>query len=126
MRAGELADNADGRREVGRLARVRYLVVGSVTPLGNLVVDARLVDVTTGLVVQTAQTVAATPEEMLRRLPELARLLMMTDEQKFVYEQQQARRAPVEAVALAPLPPPPELPGANPPPPPAPCPPIPR
>jgi tetratricopeptide (TPR) repeat protein len=56
---------------------------------------------------------------MLRTLPELARLLLMTDEQKFAYEQQQARQAPVEAVVLAPLPPPPELelPAGKPPPP---------
>src|SRR5262249_58502046 len=53
----ELSANENGRREVGRLAKVRYLVVGSITPLNGILVQARLVDVRTGLVVQTAKVV---------------------------------------------------------------------
>src|SRR5207237_3888549 len=40
-----LGDNPEARREVGRLARLRYLVVGSVTPLNGVTVHARLVEV---------------------------------------------------------------------------------
>jgi tetratricopeptide (TPR) repeat protein len=110
--AAEVADNDVRRCEVGRLAGVRYLVVGSVTPMSGALVNARLVDVRTGLVVQTARIVAASPEDLLRRLPELAHLLLMTDEQKFAYEQDQARQAAVEVapVQIAVLPAPPEPP----------------
>src|SRR5262249_18731469 len=44
LQAGDLADNDDGRREVGRLARIRYLVLGSISALGGVTVNARLVD----------------------------------------------------------------------------------
>jgi tetratricopeptide (TPR) repeat protein len=106
----ELADNESGRREVGRLARVRYLVLGSVTQLCGLTVNARLVDVPTGLVVQTAKIVTATPEELLQRLPQLATLLSMSDEQKCAYEQQLASQSAVlRPVVVGALPPPPEV-----------------
>lgn len=109
LEASDLAGNDNGRREVGRLARVRYLVLGSVTPLCGLTVNARLVDASTGLVVQTAKIVATTPEELLRRLPQLAAILGMTDEQKFAYEQQLANQAVViQPVAVGMLPPPPD------------------
>jgi tetratricopeptide (TPR) repeat protein len=108
LETGELADNESGRREVCRLAKVRYMVLGSVTPLCGITMNARLVDVSTGLVVQTAKIVAATPEELMRRLPQLAMLLGMTDEQKCAYEQQLASQAtaiqPVVVAALAPAP----------------------
>ncbi|HEV3448500.1 MAG TPA: tetratricopeptide repeat protein, partial [Gemmataceae bacterium] len=107
----DLAGNAEGRREVGRLARVQYLVVGSVSPLCGITVNARLVEVRSGLIVQTAKMVARSPEEMLRLMPQLANLLMMTDEQKIAYEQQLVQQSPivVQAVVEAPLPPPPPV-----------------
>jgi tetratricopeptide (TPR) repeat protein len=110
LEASELAENESDRREVGRLAKVRYLVLGSVTPLGGIVANARLVDVRSGLVVQTAKVVARGPEELLRLLPQLANQLMLTDEQKFAYEQRVATQTPVvvQPVVVAPLPPPPE------------------
>jgi hypothetical protein len=112
LEATELAVNEGGRREACRLANVRYLVLGSVTPLCGITVNARLVDVSTGLVVQTAKIVAATPEDMLRRLPQLAALLGLNDNQKCAYEQQLATQAAeIRPVVLsAALPPPPELP----------------
>jgi tetratricopeptide (TPR) repeat protein len=111
LEAGRLADNEAGRFEVGRLARLRYLVVGSITCVGGITVQARLVDVQTGLVVQTAKVVAANPDEMMALLPRLANLLQMSDEQKMAYEQQLAREAAVAVsrIRIAPLPPPPEV-----------------
>jgi tetratricopeptide (TPR) repeat protein len=110
LEATDLAANEPGRREAGRLARVRYLVLGSVTAYNGITVNARLVDVPSGLIVQTAQVVARTPEEMRGLLPQLANLLMMTDAQKMAYEQQQAQQVPlVPVVPEAPLPPPPEV-----------------
>jgi len=126
----DLAGNAEGRRELGRLARVQYLVVGSVTPLCGITVNARLVEVRSGLIVQTAKMMARSPEEMLRLMPQLANLLMMTDEQKIAYEQQLVQQSPivVQAVVEAPLPPPPVFVQGQPLPPPilvyTPCPPA--
>ena len=111
LAASELGSNDTGRRELGRLARLRYLVVGSVSPLCGITVHARLVDVRSGLVVQTAKVSARTPEELLPRLPQLANMLMMTDEQKMAYEQQLAiqRALPSAFPVNAALPPPPEV-----------------
>src|SRR5262249_10851378 len=112
LETSDLIDNDEARQQLGQLAKVRYMVVGSITPLNGIMVHARLVDVRSGLVVQTARLVAASPEEMLTKLRQVAAVLMMTDEQKFAYEQQQAQRA-VEAlkvIEVAPLPPPPWLP----------------
>ncbi len=104
----------DQQREVGRLANVRYLVLGSITPLGGLTVNARLVDVKSGLVVQTAKIVAATPEEMMQLLPELGKQLLMTDEEKAAYDTARAELIKVEAPAAdAPLPPPPDVPAVG-------------
>jgi hypothetical protein len=115
LEASSLAQNEDGRREVGRLAKVRYLVLGSVTRLSGLVVNARLVDVRSGLVVQTAKIVAPTPEDLMAQLPQLANLLTMTDEQRVAWEQRQAQQAqaPVQPVAAAAVPPAPEPPVAE-------------
>ena len=110
LEAGALADDADGRREVGRLARLRYLVVGSITPLNGVTVHARLVDVQTGLIVQTARLAAPSADELLPLLPQLANLLQMTDEQRLAAERQLAEQgaANVRPAEPAPLPPPPE------------------
>jgi tetratricopeptide (TPR) repeat protein len=115
LEASALADDEGGRREVGKLAKVRYLVLGSVSRVSGIVVSARVVDVRTGLVVQTAKIVAASPDELLALLPQLANVLQMTDEQKIAYEQQQAQQAVavVQAAPPAELPPPPEPPAAE-------------
>lgn len=120
LQAGELDGNARGQEEVGRLARIRYLVLGSVTPLNGVTVQARVVEVKTGLVVQTARLTAANVEALLPRLPQLAQLLMMTDDQKLAFESAFAAKypevRPVEAAAPLPPPPPPAPTGPPPPP----------
>jgi tetratricopeptide (TPR) repeat protein len=128
----QLGESGGDQKEVGRLAKLRYLVVGSVTQVGGITVHARLVDVRTGLIVQTAKVVAPTPEQAVGQMPELARLLLMSDEQRLAYEQQktQVAQAPPPVAEAAPLPPPPEVPAADQPPPPpvvldTPCPPPP-
>jgi tetratricopeptide (TPR) repeat protein len=121
LEATALMDSPEGRGQVGQLARLRYLVVGSVTPLNGITVHARLVDVRTGLVVQTARISAPTFEALLPRLPLLGQELILSDEQKLAFEQARlAATAPeIKPVDVAaPLPPPPPPPAANVPPPP--------
>ncbi|HYT87847.1 MAG TPA: hypothetical protein VEL76_03935 [Gemmataceae bacterium] len=120
LTAVQLAESGGDQRELGRLAKLRYLVVGSVSQIGGITVHARLVDVRTGLIVQTAKIVAPEPNQLVAQMPELARLLMMTDEQRMVYEKEQAQVAqlPPPPPVDAPLPPPPEVPVADVPPPP--------
>jgi tetratricopeptide (TPR) repeat protein len=115
LEGGSLAGSPADQREVARVVNVRYVVVGSVTRLGGLVVNARLVEAGTGLVVQTAKVVAPTPDELLPLLPELARPLTMTDEERIRYEQDQARVAQALAPPAAddPVPPPPDAPAAD-------------
>lgn len=113
-----LASDPQARADLGRLANLRYLVVGSITPVSGITVHARLVDVRTGLIVQTAKLVTATPEEALRRAPELARLLLMSDQEQLAWEQQQWQQGPPPPVVVGALPPPPVFqPSAAPPPP---------
>src|SRR5207302_10381748 len=59
--------------------------------------------------------VARSPEEMLRLLPQLANLLMMTDDQKIAYEQRLVQQSPIviQPIVVAPLPPPPPPPIAG-------------
>ncbi|MBO0700580.1 MAG: hypothetical protein J2P46_19440, partial [Zavarzinella sp.] len=107
-----LATNDVGRTEFGKLANARYVVLGSVSRLGAIHVNARLVDTQTGLVVQTARIVASTPEDMSNRLPALGRMLQMNDDEKRAYEKQLAEQArpvapPPPAAELPPPPPPP-------------------
>jgi TolB-like protein len=68
LESSDLIDNHAARQQLGQLAKVRYLVVGSITPLNGILVSARLVDVRSGLIVQSARLVAASPEEMMARL----------------------------------------------------------
>src|SRR5439155_4339017 len=91
LQGADLIDQEAGRRELARLAGARYLVVGSVTPLGGVSVHARLLDLRTGLVVQTGKVTAPTAEALVPLLPQLAALLQMTDEQRLAYEQQLAQ-----------------------------------
>jgi tetratricopeptide (TPR) repeat protein len=110
LEAGRL-DNDQDQREVGKLAKVRYLVLGSITRLGGLSANARLVDVRSGLIVQTAKISAANPDDLMAQLPQLAKLLLMNDQERLAYEQELAKQ--VKAVPPVqveqPLPPPPEL-----------------
>jgi tetratricopeptide (TPR) repeat protein len=81
LNGSDLAANDAGRREVGRLARLRYLVLGSITRVGGAVlVNARVVEVASGLVVQTGKAVARSPEELIGLMPALAANLMRPDE----------------------------------------------
>lgn len=119
LEASDLFEDESCRRQVGQLARVRYLVLGSVTRVSSVVANARLVDVRTGLVVQTAKVVARSPEDLLAQMPQLGHLLLMTDEEQLAFEQQQQVQptpADLGPVAVQPLPPPPEAPLAPPPP----------
>ncbi len=105
-----------GQSELGQVAKVRYLVLGSVLPLNGVTINARLVEVSSGLVVQTARLSGASVEALLPRLPLLGQMLMMTDEQKLAFEQALRQQAsPVQPIALAAGFPP--LPEANDPPP---------
>jgi tetratricopeptide (TPR) repeat protein len=101
--------DAAQQREVGNLAKVRYLVLGSVRRLGQVIVQARLVDANTGLIVQTGRISGDRIEDLVPRMPELARQLMMSDDEKLAYDQQVATKAPpITPVAEnTPLPPPP-------------------
>src|SRR5262249_8081183 len=63
----------------------RYLVVGSVSRLGPLTVSARLIDVSTGEIVQTADVAMGDPSVMQQALGELVAMLQMTNEQKASY-----------------------------------------
>jgi len=108
------------RQDVARLAGVRYLVVGSLTPLNGITAHARLVEVKTGLIVQTGRVSAPTADVLLTRLPLLGQVLLMSDEQRMAFELAQAQRAP-EVQPIAPLtavPPPPTYVANQPPPPP--------
>ena len=111
LEAGTLGDPSEGRQELGRLARIRYLVVGSVTPLeGGFNVNARLVEVQTGLIVQTARLSAPTLTALLDRLPALGQMLMMNDDQRAAFQQALAEKAAaveLKPIETAPLPPPP-------------------
>lgn len=113
-------DDPKQQQQIGKLAKSRYLVVGSVQRIVGVSVRARLVDVQTGLVVQTGKIVAANMEEALNLAPNLAEQLMMTDEAKRQFEQEvrekaakPAAKAPDDAVI-----PPAPLPAAAAPPPP--------
>jgi len=122
LEAAAVPDNPEGRQEVGRLARVRYMVVGSLTPLQGVTVNARLVDVSSGLIVHTARLSAPDMDGLMRRLSVLAQMLMMTDDQKAAFEQLLAEKevVAIKPIEPAPLPPPPPAFVLNVPPPPPP------
>jgi tetratricopeptide (TPR) repeat protein len=101
LEAGELNVSDRGQQELGRIARVRYLVFGSVFPLNGVTINARLVEVGSGLVVQTARLTGPSIESLLPRLPQLGQMLMMNDEQKLAFEQALAQQA--QSVQPAPL-----------------------
>jgi hypothetical protein len=116
-----VADNPEGRNALARLAKVRYLVVGSITPQQGVTVHARLIDVRSGLIVQTARLSAPSLDALTPQLPGLAQVLMMSDAQKLAFEQklamEQAAVRPIEVREIPPPPPPAQLPTNEPPPP---------
>jgi cytochrome c-type biogenesis protein CcmH/NrfG len=115
------ADELSQQQQLGKMAKVRYLVVGSIGRRAGVTVLARLVDLRTGLVVQTAKITAPTMDDAINLAPELAKQLMMTDEEKMANDAavQDAKPAivvpdnavvpdaPPAPVADAPLPKPP-------------------
>jgi tetratricopeptide (TPR) repeat protein len=110
LEAGKFGDNLQDQQAVTKLAKVRFLVLGSITRISGLSASARLVDAQTGLVIQTAKISAATPDELLHLLPELAKMLQMSDDQRAAYEEELAKAAKViQPVEVGqPLPPPPD------------------
>ena len=94
LEANDLVASPEGQREVGRLARIRYLVVGSITPMNGVTAHARLVNVQTGVVEQTARISAPNIDILMRRLRVLSRLLQMTDDQKREFEVRLDEQAP--------------------------------
>jgi tetratricopeptide (TPR) repeat protein len=116
VQATELAGNLKGQPELADLLRTRYLVLGSVTRFGGWIADARLVDLRTGLVIQTGKVTAAFPEDLVRVLPDLGAQLMMSDEERKEIEKKQGTPPPVVVKAVdanAPIPPPPVRPVVN-------------
>lgn len=93
------ARGAECQQEISRLLRARYLVLGRIVVSSGVLADARLVNIRSGLVVQTAQVAAASEAELIDRLPSLARLLMMSDDEKLAYENQVAAAAAAPGVA---------------------------
>jgi tetratricopeptide (TPR) repeat protein len=85
------------QQQLGKLAKVRYLVVGSVSRLVGVTVRARLIDVRSGLIVQTAKISAKDMADAIDQVPELAKQLMMTDEEKLAAEAQPVAEAPKAA-----------------------------
>jgi len=82
---------------VKRLEGVRYLIVGTVTKMGIFAISARLVDVVTGLVVQTAEIESETVTGLQGGLGELAFILQMSNDEKVAYTANRARQ--MEAIA---------------------------
>lgn len=82
------ADDPKQQKQLGEFAKVRYLVIGSVSRKVEVTVRARLVDVRTGLIVQTAKIVGKDLAEVYSRIPDLARQLTMSDEDKTQFDAQ--------------------------------------
>jgi tetratricopeptide (TPR) repeat protein len=87
----DLLVSEQGRHDLGRIAKARYLVVGSVSPLNGVTVHARLIDLRSGLIVQTGKIIAPTAEQALKKSGQLAAMLMMSDEERLVFERQLAQ-----------------------------------
>jgi colicin import membrane protein len=88
VQTDDVLTNTSGQQQLASLAKARYLVVGSISPLAGITIHARLIDLDTGLIVQTAKLVAPTAEEASKKMPQLAAQLMMNDEEKLAYERQ--------------------------------------
>lgn len=69
----------------GRLRGVKYMVLGSVNKLGNIVITARLVDIASGDIVQRGEVEAEDARGVQTALSDLAKVLAMTDEEKTAF-----------------------------------------
>jgi tetratricopeptide (TPR) repeat protein len=112
-----IPDDAKQQRKIGKLAGVRYLVVGSVHRAIGVSVKARLIDLETGLVVQTAKVIAPSIDEALDQMKDLARQLMQADEANLKADVNAGAQPAVVADGAV-LPPAPAAPDAKAPPPP--------
>ncbi|MBI4863901.1 MAG: hypothetical protein HY815_27130, partial [Candidatus Riflebacteria bacterium] len=104
-----------GQAQLGRLAGVRWLVLGEISRHGGLVVHAERVEAATGLVARTARLAVRSAAELDRRLPELASELTRTPEERTDRpgdgtDQEPAVVAMPDQEADRPLPPPPAEP----------------
>jgi tetratricopeptide (TPR) repeat protein len=97
--ANDILVSDQGRADLGKLAKARYLVVGSVSPLAGVTVHARLIDLRTGLVVQTARLNAISVDAASKRLGEVAQQLQMSDNEKLAWEQRTTERDAVVAAS---------------------------
>lgn len=119
------AEDAGGddaaRKELARLGKVRYLVVGSLSHLGGLAVNARVIDLQTGLIVQTGRLLADSGADLRQKLPQLGAVLQMSDDEKLAFEARQQQEAqalqPIAAAQVVPPAPEPLPQGQAPPPP---------
>ncbi len=93
-------NGGQNQAEVGRLSKVRYLVLRRQRHacLGGVTINARLVDVRLrDWWCRRGGSPRPTAEELLPLLPELATVLMMTDEQKMAYRGQQLAKQVADA-----------------------------
>src|ERR1019366_3111785 len=97
----DFARDPKQQAQLGKVANVRYLGVGSVSRLAGVSIRARLVDVQTGLVVQTGKVLALTMEDAMNQMPDLAKQLLLSDDDKMKLEQQQQKDAPPVPVVAA-------------------------
>jgi formylglycine-generating enzyme required for sulfatase activity len=88
LQMAQLRDKPD--LAYGKFKDIRYLVVGRVSRLGNIIVTAQLVDigrpgVKAGGIVQTAEVSAENARGVQDALTELVKILQMTDAEKKAY-----------------------------------------
>src|SRR5262249_55776087 len=88
-----------GRRELSRMLRMRYLVLGEASAVCGTAVRARLIDLRRGVVVQTASVVASSPEAIQQSLPQFAEMLQMSDDDRVHYGVQVAKLGTLPATA---------------------------
>jgi len=84
--------NSDTLRDKPLLG-IRYLVMGSAIRGEPSILSARLVDVVTGEIAQTAQVTMDSDRDLSRALDDLAAMIAMTDEEKAAYAQARQQQA---------------------------------
>lgn len=72
----------------GKLKGVEYLVLGSVSRLGELTIAARLVDVATGKIIQAADVSTLDPSVLKDAVEELATVLPLADQERIKYREE--------------------------------------
>jgi len=105
LQASGLVSNDMGRK-VGQLADVSYLVLGSVTMGENVVVDARVVDVSTGEILRQGSATGASLTMMAPDLDALAIVLSTSDSVYQVYQERKqaaGRKAASESLRQYPI-----------------------